>query len=204
MSYTVQMFTGIISDVAAVLKHSSVADGITMSFERPAGWTDLSLGESIATDGACLTVSALRDDGYDCFLMSETLRKTTFGTAMPKRVNLERAMRAGDRFGGHIVQGHVDEVGTVVGIDESAGWVMRVRFGHEQAGLVMYKGSICINGVSLTVTQVRDDELSVALIPHTLEHTTLGDLKAGDRVNLEFDTVGKYIANIMEARHAKS
>ncbi len=195
------MFTGIISHIAAVLNHTPVADGLEVTFARPAAWKDLELGESIATDGVCLTVSAMRADEYDCFLMGETLSKTIFGGVVPERVNLERAMKPSDRLGGHIVQGHVDGVGKVVGVDTSAGYGLKVQFERENRGLVMYKGSICINGVSLTVAQVQGNVLSVALIPHTLEHTTLSELKAGDQVNLEFDAVGKYIANIMEARH---
>jgi riboflavin synthase len=201
-AYTGGVFTGIISHIANVLNHVPADGGLVLTFERPRDWSDLVLGESIATEGVCLTVSALRDGEYDCFLMGETLSKTTFGGHVPERVNLERAMSSGERFGGHIVQGHVDGIGEVTGIDTAEGYVMKVKFGRGKAGLVMYKGSICINGVSLTVARVQGDELAVALIPHTLEYTTLSRLRAGDRVNLEFDVIGKYIANIMEARQA--
>jgi riboflavin synthase len=196
------MFTGLISNIAAVLRHRSVGDGLELTFARPTAWGDLTLGESVATDGVCLTVSALREGEYDCFLMGETLSKTTFGDELPPRVNLERAMTAADRFGGHFVSGHVDGMGRVVAIDETDGYVVSVEFPAGNEGLVMYKGSICINGVSLTVAKVQGNVLSVALIPHTLDHTTLGDLAVDSEVNLEFDMVGKYIANMMEAKQA--
>jgi len=194
------MFTGIISNIAAVLRHTSAGEGLTLTFERPKDFGDLVLGESVATDGVCLTVSALRDGEYDCYLMGETLDKTMFGGKIPARVNLERAMSVSARFGGHFVQGHVDGRGRVVDVRRKDGYVVAIEFDPDSRGLVMYKGSICVNGVSLTVARVRGHVLEVALIPHTLEHTTLGALEAGDQVNLEFDMVGKYIANVMEIR----
>jgi riboflavin synthase len=194
------VFTGIISQIVTVLRHTTVENGLVLTFSRPREWNDLVLGESIASNGACLSVSEIRPNEYDCYLMGETLGKTTFGKSLPKRVNLERAMGVSDRFGGHFVTGHVDGIGTVVAIDKAAGWDMRIKFSHEFAGLVILKGSICIDGVSLTVSEVAGDTLGVSLIPHTLANTTLGELKLGDSVNLEFDMIGKYIANIMEAR----
>jgi len=200
------MFTGIITGTAEVVRSSLADTGLTMTFARPKSWTDMVLGESVSTNGVCLTVSALRADEYDCFLMPETLHKTSFGVAVPDAVNLERPMGVSDRFGGHFVQGHVDGVGTVSGVDTSDGYVLSVDFPAEYADLVIPKGSITINGVSLTVVNPTGNTLSVALIPHTLESTTLKSLQAGDPVNLEFDMIGKYIVNILERRqdHAKS
>jgi riboflavin synthase len=191
------MFTGIITDVARVLDQKTEKGGLTLTFQKPKSWTDLRLGESVATSGVCLTVTDIRPDSYDCHLMAETLKISAFGSGIPKAVNLERSLSARDRFGGHFVQGHVDGVGTVTKIDQTDGYYITIEFPVEAADLVIYKGSITINGVSLTVTDVKHNKLSVALIPHTLEHTTLDSLKEGDTVNLEFDMIGKYVARIM-------
>jgi len=197
------MFTGIITHTAAIKRSQKQDGGLTITFAKPAEWTDIQLGESIATNGVCLTVSAIRGDEYDCHLMPETLQKTSFGQKLPKAVNLERSLSVADRFGGHFVQGHVDGVGTVTKIDESDDWRVYVDFGKSNKDLVIYKGSITINGVSLTVAEVTDHVLCVALIPHTLEHTTLDTLKPGDAVNLEFDMIGKYVVNMMKPRTNK-
>lgn len=131
--------------------------------------------------------------------MPETLQKTAFGRILPQQVNLERSLGAADRFGGHFVQGHVDGLGQVCKIYQTDGYRLHVTFDTVHAPLVIPKGSITINGVSLTAVDARQNELSVALIPHTLEHTTLGDLRQGDPVNLEFDMIGKYIVRGMQA-----
>jgi riboflavin synthase len=194
------MFTGIITETTTVKRTKSSDDGLLVTFAMPMGWQDLKLGESINTDGACLTVAAIRDDEYDCMLVPETLSKTTFGISVPKTVNLERALAAGDRFGGHFVQGHVDGVGKVTNIDESDGYMLTIDFDKQYQSQVISKGSITINGVSLTVTDISDGSLSVALIPHTLQTTTHQTLKVGDPVNLEFDVLGKYVANLIKER----
>jgi riboflavin synthase len=195
------MFTGIITETVAVRATKRLDEGLSVTFERPRGWRDLVLGESVATNGVCLTVDALRNDEYDCTLMPETLNVTAFGSSVPERVNLERALSSGDRFGGHFVQGHVDATGTAERVDHSEGFDLWVKFPEQQAALVINKGSIALNGVSLTVAEVRGESLRVSLIPHTLEHTTLGDLKAGDAVNLEFDMIGKYVQRLMETQN---
>ena len=194
------MFTGIITHMAQVSARHDKTGGLVMTVQKPADWTDLELGESIATNGACLTVSKIREASYDYYLMPETLTKTAFGSKVPERVNLERSLSAEDRFGGHFMQGHVDDVGTVAKIDQHNGYTISVEFPADFAELVIYKGSIAINGASLTVASVQGNILTVALIPHTLEHTTLGSLKPGDKVNLEFDMLGKYVAKIMATR----
>jgi riboflavin synthase len=194
------MFTGIISDVAPVKKSLRTPKGLTLVIKRPSDWQDLTLGESIATNGVCLTVSALRTHEYECHLMPETLQKTAFGSQVPPAVNLERSLTMKDRFGGHFVQGHVDGVGTVVSVTKGADYRLAVSFATENNALVIYKGSIGINGVSLTVAEVKDNVLTVALIPHTLEHTTLASLNVNDKVNLEFDMIGKYIDKALKTQ----
>lgn len=193
------MFTGIITDVVSV-KAVKEEGGIRLTFKKPAEWDGLELGESVATNGVCLTVTDIRKDEYDCFAMPETLNISAFGSGIPKKVNLERSVSAEGRFGGHFVQGHVDGVGEVVKVKKGEDYRLSVSFDKKDQPLVIYKGSITINGAALTVTEVKGNVLTVALIPHTLEHTTLGDLRPGDKVNLEFDMIGKYIANIMDKR----
>ena len=190
------MFTGIISDTAQVTVTSQDETGMTLTFQRPAGWNDLMVGESIATNGICLTVAAVRENEYDCEVVPETIARTSFGTHVPEVVNLERALSLSDRLSGHLVQGHVDGIGRVVDVkNDSNGRRLIVSFDKSSRDLVIYKGSITIDGVSLTVSKVDEDTLEVALIPHTLEHTTIDSLKKGDEVNLEFDVIGKYVLN---------
>lgn len=188
------MFTGIISNTSAVKSAQSFKQGLLMKIEKPKGWSDLVLGESIATNGVCLTVSEIHEHLYECILIPETLDKSVFGRKVPDYVNLERSLKVTERFGGHFVQGHVDCVGKVIKIDKMDGYIVVVSFPSEFDELVISKGSICIDGVSLTVVNVRDNILTVALIPHTLNTTTMGTLKEGDQVNLEFDVIGKYVA----------
>lgn len=194
------MFTGIIKATSKVLGQKRDGENLVLTFELPKGWEDIELGESIATDGVCLTVAALRDAEYDCVLMPETLAKSSFGAHVPEQVNLERSLSVEDRFSGHFVQGHVDGMGKVVKVDQADGYRVDISFDSANKALVLYKGSVTVNGIALTITKVNDSVFSVALIPHTLEHTTLSDMKAGDTVNLEFDTIGKYVANILAQR----
>ncbi|HSW37117.1 MAG TPA: riboflavin synthase [Candidatus Saccharimonadales bacterium] len=200
------MFTGIVTHTAKVSASPTKDGSLLLTFGWPKDWPDLQLGESIAMDGVCLTVSDLKKDSFDCFVMPETLSKTTFGGQLPKVVNLERSLTMADRFGGHFVQGHIDARGKIGQVDRSQGYEVWVEFPAEFGALVIPKGSIAINGVSLTVAAIEANKLKIALIPHTLEHTTLGSLKSGDNVNLEFDMLGKYIVKAIEERrpHAKS
>ena len=189
------MFTGIITSVADVKTQAKTAAGLKLTIAKPAAWKDLQLGESVATEGVCLTVAKIGGDSYECELVPETLRKTAFGIKVPAKVNLERALAAGDRFSGHFVQGHVDGVGTVKKISKKTGYELEISFDPTHQNLVIPKGSITVNGVSLTVADVGDSSFRVALVPHTLKQTTLGAAKTGDKVNLEFDMIGKYIVN---------
>lgn len=194
------MFTGIITQTTSIKTFRKTKDGRLVTFYRPADWSDLQAGESVATNGACLTVAALRGREYDCLLTPETMAKTTFGDWLPQEVNLERSLAAHDRFGGHFVQGHVDGTGKVTAVDQTDGYRLTIRFDAHNRSLVVYKGSIAVDGVSLTIGEVKGNNFQVALVPHTLKNTTLGTLKAGDHVNLEFDVLGKYVANNMKAK----
>lgn len=189
------MFTGIISDTSSMRVSKTTDEGMTVTFDRPASWTDLKEGESINTNGVCLTVAAIREQEYDCVVVPETLSRTSFGKGLPKKVNLERALALNGRLDGHLVQGHVDGVGQVTAVDKSDGPRVHVAFDPKNRDLVIEKGSITIDGVSLTVAALTDAALVVALVPYTLEHTTLGELSVGDTVNLEFDIIGKYVIN---------
>jgi riboflavin synthase len=197
------MFTGIITQTTELAGRRKAGANLELSFKKPKGWTDLTVGESVATNGVCLTVAAVQDDQYSCLLVPETLERSAFGEQLPAAVNLERSLRVGDRLSGHLVQGHVDAVGQVTAAAKAASASdvrLAVSFPPPHALLVVAKGSITVDGVALTVTEVTDDSFGVALVPHTLEHTTLGSLQAGDRVNLEFDIIGKYVARLLQDR----
>lgn len=187
------MFTGIITATTQINASKELQQGLKLTLKKSRGWDDLVLGESIAVNGVCLTISDLREGEWDTVLMPETLEKTIFGRYIPDLVNLERALPVGERLGGHIVQGHVDTIGTVEAIDKADGYRVTISFDKSFNNLVIDKGSITINGVSLTVTATSNNQLSVALIPHTLKNTTLSSLTKGSIVNLEFDILGKYI-----------
>ena len=204
------MFTGIISGLGRIIEARPLGAGAShgkrLTITTPSGYLDdVQLGDSIAINGACMTVTSF-DAAAHCFTLdisAESLDKTA-GLAEPGPVNLEKAMRANDRLGGHMVSGHVDGIGSVshfVAVGES--WALRIRTPAELARFIAYKGSITVNGVSLTVNRVIDTpegcELSINLIPHTLENTTLGTLKAGDRVNLEIDLIARYVERMLTA-----
>lgn len=190
------MFTGIISQTSEVKSTKKVPAGLVVTFEKPRQWTDLVLNESVSVNGVCLTVQGLNSNSFSCSLIPETLKKTTFGELMPSIVNLERAMKVSDRFGGHFVQGHIDCVGRVTSV-KNDGAEIEVEFPAEFKNFVIDKGSITVNGVALTIAKAEKNRLSVALIPYTLQHTNLGGLNVGDKVNLEFDMLGKYAAKAL-------
>ena len=199
------MFTGIITAKAQVNYAKQLKEGMKVGFKTPEGWGDLEIGESIAVNGVCLTIDSITSDEWTAFLMPETLAATSFGGGMPAVVNMERALPLSHRLSGHIVQGHVDGTGKVMRINNDNGHVVSIAFDDKYAGLVIHKGSVTINGVSLTISAVRENVLEVSLIPLTLSETTLGDLRDGDLVNLEFDVIGKYVANILkQENHAKN
>ena len=205
------MFTGIITGVGRIADShalgSSLQHGRRLAIEAPAGYLDdVGLGDSIALNGACMTVTTLDLPArrFTIDISAESLARTTGLGEVGGRVNLEMALRAHDRLGGHIVSGHVDGIGTVshfAMVGES--WELRVLAPTALAKYLAYKGSITVNGVSLTVNRVDDRpdgcEFSINLIPHTVQNTTLGDLAAGSTVNLEIDTVARYVERMLSA-----
>ncbi|MDP9909433.1 riboflavin synthase [Variovorax boronicumulans] len=208
------MFTGIITGVGRIAAihdlGTSSSYGKRLSIEVPDGYLDdVGLGDSIALNGACMTVTTLAPERgqFTIDISAESLDKTAGLTDEGSRINLEKALRASDRLGGHIVSGHVDGIGHVsffAPVGES--WELRVVAPPALARFLAYKGSITINGVSLTVNSVSDiaegaegAEVSINLIPHTVENTSLGGLKAGSKVNLEIDTVARYVERMLQA-----
>jgi riboflavin synthase len=195
------MFSGIIADVGIIECTEDRDGGLDLSIiTRALGMEDVQLGDSIAVNGVCLTVVKIEGNRFNVNVSRETLN-CTVGLAQGVRVNLEKALRLADRLGGHLVSGHVDGVGAVVeftDLDESG--KLSVRVPQLLAKYIAVKGSITINGVSLTVNQVEGDVFSVNLIPYTLDVTTLNELRAGDKVNVEIDLIARYVERIMQAR----
>ena len=194
------MFSGIITAVGTVAAHHEVSGGCELTIAAP--WSDIEPGESIAVDGACLTVTNFDDRQFVVHVIATSLDRTLFlGYRVGRRVNLERALRAGDRLGGHLVQGHVDGIGTVESVrqrDDARLVVIRVPFAVAAVSIPL--GSITVDGVSLTIDAIPAPEaIQVSLIPFTLQHTTLGDKTPGDQVHLEGDTVGKYVQHFWAA-----
>ena len=187
------MFTGIIKAKGHIIHSHKKGGSLFLDIKKPAGWK-IAPGDSIATDGVCLTVAHVARTAYSCELMPETLAKTSFGQSVPAYVNLEQALHVSDKLDGHFVLGHVDAIGTIKSIQSnSAGTVYVISFPIKFNHLVVEKGSITVDGVGLTVVDVARDEFSVALVSYTLTHTTLADKSKGDFVNLEFDILAKYI-----------
>jgi len=192
------MFTGIVTAIGRVRDARPSDGGLELTIE--CAYPDLTAGESVAVDGACLTVADVVQRGFTVHVVRTSLDRTRFGDLRPgSRVNLERALRVGDRLGGHMVQGHVDGVGTVVRVaSREDARLLDLRAPPEVAQVSLPLGSITVDGVSLTVNAVPGPgTIQVSLIPFTLEHTTLGDRQPGDRVHLEADTIGKYVASLM-------
>ena len=194
------MFTGIVEAMGEVVAVETQPDGARLHLRVPREFSDLAPGQSLAVNGVCLTVVAL-EDGVALFdLAAETLRRTTLGRLhLSAGVNLERPLSAAGRFGGHFVQGHIDGVGTVTRVTpEGDGVWMEVSLPPGLARYVAEKGSVALDGVSLTVAAVQDSRCAVALIPHTLAVTTLGRRDPGDPVNVEVDILAKYLARLLE------
>lgn len=193
------MFTGIIEEIGTVVNIVSGIKSSRVTISANVIFSDLKLGDSVATNGVCLTVSALTSSTFTADVMHETLKYTSLaGLASGIRVNLERAMTADGRFGGHIVSGHIDGTGIVRGIKRDDNAVIYTI--SAESDIVKYtvkKGSIAIDGISLTVTHVDDSSFSVSIIPHTLQETVLVDRKSGDIVNLEVDMLAKYIEKLI-------
>jgi riboflavin synthase len=195
------MFTGIVETTGTVTAVSTLNGNTSFWVSSPIS-AELKIDQSVSHNGVCLTVEDVLPDRHRVTAIPETLAKTTLGQwKQGQVVNLERCMALNGRLDGHIVQGHVDATGTCIAINrENGGFVCRFRFPAQFASLVVEKGSICLDGISLTVFDVGRDEFSVAIIPYTLEHTNLKHITAGTAVNLEFDLVGKYILRFMQTR----
>ena len=210
------MFTGIVEELGRVVRLETVEDSARLTVEAPTVTQDVSLGDSVSVNGCCLTVAAVHGSTFTADLMAETLTRTTLGSQAPgDPVNLERALRASDRLGGHIVQGHVDATAEVLDHHRGEHWdLLRIGLPQEIARYVAVKGSVALDGVSLTVVDVVDASstldvapvpgagasLSVGLIPETLRRTTLGTRRPGERVNLEVDVMAKYAERLLGAR----
>lgn len=195
------MFTGIIIARQPVLSARHREEGLDFEIALGEAGRDAAIGDSIAVDGCCLTIETLDGDRARFHAGRETLGLTTLDTlAEGRQVNLEPALRMGDKLGGHLVSGHVDGVGEVAGIrpEPSQTW-MTFRLPQRLMSEVILKGSICLDGISLTITEVSDETVSVALIPHTLAVTTLGGREVGDRINVETDGTSKWVKELVDA-----
>ena len=194
------MFTGIVTDIGTItnlVKEGDLRARIQTSYDT----NGIDMGASIASDGVCLTVVDLGPDWYDVQISAETVGITNVNAwAVGKRVNLERALKVGDELGGHIVSGHVDGVAEVVSlVDEGDSTRVQLRAPAALSKFIASKGSVALNGTSLTVNEVQGDIFGINFIPHTKEMTTWGDVKTGDQVNLEIDTLARYVARLAEA-----
>jgi riboflavin synthase len=196
------MFTGIIEELGTVATVEVLEDSIRLGIKGTLVREDLAQGESISVNGVCLTAAEVTPEGFVADVMLETLNRSSLsGIAEGERVNLERAMSGAGRFGGHVVQGHVDGVAEIISREPSANWeVVKVRIPSELAKYVVHKGSITFDGVSLTVNDISGDVVSLSLIPETLRLTTLGTKQAGDKLNVEADILAKHIEKLIEAR----
>jgi riboflavin synthase len=198
------MFTGLVSAVSRVVSLRSGTAGAVLAVERPAGFGDAAVGESIAVSGVCLTVVPPAAHGQPlCFDVSpETLSRSSLASLSPGAgVNLERALRASDRLSGHVVAGHVDGTAEVLAVEASGeSWTFRFSLPAALARYAVEKGSISVDGISLTIAALREGSFDVAVIPHTFHATTLGERRPGDVVNLEVDVLGKYVERLLEAR----
>ncbi|HEY2555463.1 MAG TPA: riboflavin synthase [Diaminobutyricibacter sp.] len=202
------MFTGIIEELGEITAVDWADDAARVTVRGPLAVADARHGDSISVSGVCLTVIDQTDDSFTADVMAETLAMSTLdGVAPGRRVNLERAAQVGDRLGGHIVQGHIDGTATVLAITDGSAWrVVRLSLDPEHAALVVRKGSIAIDGVSLTVSAVGgglvDGWFEVSLIPETLHATTLGDRVVGDRVNIETDILARHVERMLSLGYA--
>jgi riboflavin synthase len=191
------MFTGIIEAIGTLSQITTECTNTHFYFSSPL-YLELKVDQSLAHDGVCLTVVEITSDGYRVTAIDETLQKTNLSSwKVGKKVNLERCMAANGRFDGHIVQGHVDQIGTIQRIvDQDGSWLVDVSYDASLGNVTVEKGSITLNGTSLTCFNSAPGAFSVAIIPYTYEFTNFHELKAGDQINLEFDIVGKYIQRI--------
>lgn len=196
------MFTGLVEEKGTLLDKLPTGDGFQFTIEASKIIVDLEIGSSIAVNGCCLTVVKRTGDSFSVDTIEETLKKTNLGVLKQgDKVNLERPLRADARLGGHFVLGHIDTIGKVEDAKElsNSHW-MTISFKEEFKHYLIYVGSVAIDGVSMTVAELKDNTFSVGIIPHTWKETIFADKKIGDTVNLEFDVLGKYVERIMEGK----
>ena len=195
------MFTGIVESTGEITKIEKEGTNFHFSLACPFN-SELKIDQSLAHDGVCLTVVKCSEDEYTVTAIDETMQKTSLGNwQVGSVVNLERCMMMGDRFDGHMVQGHVDTTGTLVEVrEENGSFVLSFEHEHTSQWMTVPKGSITVNGISLTLVDSLKGRFSVALIPYTWKETTMHLLKIGDKVNLEFDVIGKYISKMLDSR----
>jgi riboflavin synthase len=195
------MFTGLIADIGHVSDLHRDGEGATLRIESPLAG-ELAEGDSIAVNGVCLTATAVEHGSFSAQAMIETLRRSSLGDLAPgAQVNLELALRASDRLGGHVVQGHVDGTGVVRGVHEQGfARVVDIEADAELARYLVEKGSVAVDGVSLTVSALNGRGFSVSLIPETLERTNLGEIREGSLVNIEVDVLAKHVERLLQAR----
>ena len=198
------MFTGIIQAVGHIDTINNIGDDYQLSIQATdLGLSDVKMGDSIAVNGVCLTVATLSTTHFEVHVSAETL-SVSVGLNRKQALNLEKALRLQDRLGGHLVSGHVDGVGVVTQFEDigqantDGCWLLAIRAPHAISKYIAKKGSICVNGVSLTVNSIENDVFSMNIIPHTLQHTTLKDLKIGSQINLEIDQIARYIERMNE------
>jgi riboflavin synthase len=194
------MFTGIIEAIGKVTAVQRRGDLLLLTIAPVAALTEMVVGDSICVNGACLTVTALSRGGFQADCSPETQERTTLGMLKPHaEVNLERALKMSDRLGGHLLTGHVDGTGYVSEVTKGAGSLaITIRVRHELVPYIVEKGSVAVDGVSLTTSRIAGDEFQVVVIPYTAQNTTLGRRRAGDRVNIEVDLIGKYVKRFMQ------
>jgi riboflavin synthase len=199
------MFTGLVADLGTIAAVDTTGDGVRLTVESRLAH-DLGEGDSVAVNGVCLTAVGICGERFGADVMHETLRRSSLGDVRAgSPVNLELPLRAADRLGGHVVQGHVDGVGVVTAVREDGfARIVTVEAGHDLLRYVVEKGSIAVDGVSLTVAAVRDTDLDVSLIPETLERTNLGSTTPGTPVNLEVDVLAKYVEKLVMRAGAPS
>ena len=193
------MFTGIIETIGRVIELKKDQDNLHLIIESDIS-NELKIDQSVAHNGVCLTVVAIADGTHTVTAVAETLNKSNLGKLKEGDfINLERCMQMNGRLDGHIVQGHVDQTGICTEVnDRSGSWEYSFRYDPSQGNVTVEKGSICVNGISLTVVNSIENSFSVAIIPYTYEHTNMQHIKKGDTVNLEFDIIGKYVARLMK------
>jgi len=194
------MFTGLIEEIGKLTSTAPFGSGIKFSVSAKKILTDAKIGDSIAINGVCLTIVEILENGFSFDVSPETLSRTNLGTLkIGEYINLERALKLSDRLGGHIVQGHIDTLGKIVGITQlKEHTIFKIEIPTKYRELIVEKGSIAIDGISLTINSIQNNTIELNIIPHTIKETNLQYRKIGDLVNIEFDIIGKYVLNALK------